>query len=180
MDPTNTSSGSPDILRELLEACKREYSDRWDTFKHLDSKAHNLIGVAGVLLSAVLVSLRIGSGSLDNLILIPLFVAVVSLVVTIGLGSWSQLVSNVRQPINLTTLERIARDLLALEPDDLSRLDFRHKLDRTLIRMFSRSLGDVSRAIWRKGWRIHTAQITLLLAVLSTGFALTILIWSKM
>ncbi|HWN11811.1 MAG TPA: hypothetical protein VNO50_21470 [Pyrinomonadaceae bacterium] len=168
-----------EIVENLLDSCKAEYSEAAATFTALDTKAQNTITVSGIFLAAALAFFR--GAELQQLVtiggatLILLAIVVLVLMLAIIFCIWGMRIRDV--PIaDAAFSEKEARQILKEPAESLNELFEGHLFDQA--RNWNSLSSAVREANDRKAWAVRWGQLLLGSAILLVALLLIYTLYS--
>jgi len=160
------------IQEHVLKACEEEYKDKLDVFNHLDSKAQQLAGFAGVLLGILITFCK--KEVLDYLSSISLMsiwgymIAIVLLLISIGLSIYSmRLIKIFGMPV-FAEFETEIGDLLKLNETDLNGENYLNLINGKIER-WKKTFISIEDANRKKGRFVFITQIVFALGLFMLG-----------
>jgi len=150
------------IQEHVLKACEEEYKDKLDVFNHLDIKAQQLAGFAGVLLGVLITFCkRDVLNYLSSISLISIWgymIAIVLLLISIILSIYSMRLIKIFGMPTFAEFETEIDDLLKLNEADLNEENYLNLVDGK-IRTWKRTFISIEDANKKKARFVFTTQI---------------------
>jgi len=169
-----------DLFGEAIDYFSREYEDLGKAFAGLDSKAQAAAAVAGVMTAALLTvtardSYRHAVRLFGLSILVPIFGALVLLLLSILASILTMRVRSVPPPYNSEGVAASLEDLAGLSAEELTEEAFQNHY-RDIMKAWKKTLEDTRPVIEEKAEWLQRAQFLLLGAAIFVVFVIAIIV----